>query len=237
MIGAVPPALRDARRRWVGLGWWVRAIAYRTDRFDPADVARYEDLADPRFQGQILVRSSSSPYNRALVASIVAADGSEEAETWVRGIVANLARPPQGGDTDQIEGLNAGDGGVAIVNTRYWARLAASDKVTERALLDGLALALPNQQDRGAMIDMIAAAVPKTAPHARAAERLLEYLLRPDIQEKLAGADFDYPVRQGVPVAPTLPPLAGVKIDSAGIAKLGTVVPEAEQAIAKAGWE
>jgi iron(III) transport system substrate-binding protein len=237
VIEAVPAPFHDKDRRWVGLDWWARVIAYRKDRFGAEDVTRYEALEDPRFQGQILIRSSSSPYNKALVAAMIDADGAEEAESWAQALVQNLARPPQDGDTGQIEALSQGLGGIAIINTRYWARLAASDKVTESELLDGLGLVFPNQADRGTMIDLFAGAVPRSAKNPDEAERLLDYLLRPDVQQKLSAADLDYPARPRVPVPSALPPVESFKIDSASIAKLGIVMPEADRVIAKAGWE
>jgi len=233
----VPEPLRDPKRRWVALTWWARCIAWRRDRFQLDDVQRYEDLADPKFQGQLLVRSASSPYNRALVASMIAADGVEDSTVWARGVVANLARPPQGGDTDQLQALADGEGGVAIVNSRYWARLAASDKVSEQAVLDGLALGFPNQADRGTAIDIVGAGIPRAAPHVRAAQQLLAYLLRTEIQAALAATGPDFPARPDAGTPDSLKQLGPFKPDLAAVRQLGALEPDAEQVLGAAGWE
>ncbi|MEI9987390.1 MAG: extracellular solute-binding protein [Aliidongia sp.] len=219
------------------MSYWARVIVYHKDRVDPADVANYEDLADPKLKGRIVVRSASSPYNIALVASLIDADGTEAAEDWARGLVANFARPPQGGDSNQLEALAAGDADIAVVNTRFWARFAASDKVTETEVVDNLAVTFPNQASRGAQIDLVGAGLLKDAPHPKSAEALVSFLLRPDIQAKFAGADFEYPVRPEVPAVPVLAALGPFKSDTAALGKLGKFAPEAEKVMARAGWE
>ena len=234
---AVPRDFRDPSDRWVGLCYWARIIAYHKDRGDPADIASYEDLADAKLRGKIAVRSASSPYNIALVAALIDADGTEATEDWARGLVANFARPPQGGDSNQLEALASGDADIAIVNTRFWARFAASDKVTETELLSDLGVVFPNQAARGTQIDLAGAGLLKDAPHPKSAIALVAFLLRPDIQAKFAGADFEYPVRPDVAPVPVLAGLGPFKADTAALGKLGKFAPEAEKVMARAGWE
>jgi|HubBroStandDraft_1064217.scaffolds.fasta_scaffold00007_50 iron(III) transport system substrate-binding protein len=234
---AVPGDFRDPADRWVGLAYWARVIVDRTERVDPADVANYEDLADPKLLGKIVVRSASSPYNIALVASMIDADGTEAAEDWARGVVANFARPPQGGDSNQLEALASGEADIAIVNTRFWARFAASDKVTEHEIVEDLSVVFPNQAGRGTQIDLVGAGLLKDAPHPRSALTLIGFLLRPDIQAKFASADFEYPIRPDVPAPPVLAALGPFKTDRTALAKLGKFEPDAEKVMARAGWE
>jgi iron(III) transport system substrate-binding protein len=233
----VPPDFRDPDGLWVGLAYWARVIVGHKERVDPADIANYEDLADPRLRGRIVVRSASSPYNIALVASLIDANGTENAEDWARGLVANFARPPQGGDSNQLEALAAGDADIAIVNTRFWARIAASDKVTEQEIVENLHLVFPNQAGRGTQIDLVGAGMLKNAPAPKLAMRLIAFLQRPDIQAKFASADFEYPVRPDVPAAPVLAALGSFKMDRAALGKLGKFAPEAEKVMSRAGWE
>jgi iron(III) transport system substrate-binding protein len=233
----VPQDFRDPDALWVGLAYWARVIVDHKDRVDPADIANYEDLADPKLRGRILVRSASSPYNIALVASLIDANGTEAAEDWARGLVANFARPPQGGDSNQLEALAAGDADIAIVNTRFWARFAASDKVTEQEIVENLGLVFPNQAGRGTQIDLVGAGLLKNAPAPKLAVKLIAFLLRPDIQAKFASADFEYPVRPDVPAASVLAALGSFKMDRAALGKLGKFAPEAEKVMARAGWE
>ncbi|HLZ74796.1 extracellular solute-binding protein [Phenylobacterium sp.] len=237
ILQAVPANLRDKTNQWIGLVYWARVIAYEKDRFKPEDVANYEDLADPKFQGQILVRSASSLYNQALVASMIASLGTAPTETWARGLVANLARPPQGGDTNQLQAMAEGEGSVSIINTRYWARFAASDKVTEQEVVANVGLAFPNQANRGTEVDIAGAGISRWSAHPRAAAMLLEFLLKPEVQKQFAAANFEYPVVAGVEPAPVLAGLGPFKIDSLAVGKLGKFAPEADEAMARAGWE
>lgn len=236
-LQAVPTNLRDKNAQWVGLAYWARVIAYEKDKFEPADVANYEDMADPKFRGQILVRSASSLYNQALVASMIASQGTVPTESWARGMVANLARPPQGGDTNQLQAMADGEGSVSIVNTRYWARFAASDKVTEQEVVANVGVAFPNQGNRGTEVDIVGAGITRNAPHAKAAVQLLEFLLKPEVQKQFAAANFEYPVVAGVEPAPVLAGLGPFKIDGLAVGKLGKFAPEADAAMARAGWE
>lgn len=237
VLQAVPANLRDKNAQWVGLAYWARVIAYEKDRFEPADVATYEELDDPKFQGQILVRSASSLYNQALVASMIASLGAVPTETWARGLVANLARPPQGGDTNQLQAMADGEGAVSIINTRFWARFAASDKVTEQEVVANVGIAFPNQANRGTSVDIAGAGISHWAKHPHAAAMLLEFLLRPETQKLFAAANFEYPVVAGVEPAPVLAGLGPFKIDGLAVGKLGKFAPEADAAMARAGWE
>jgi iron(III) transport system substrate-binding protein len=237
VLKAVPANLRDKDNQWVGLAYWARVIAYDKDRFSPADVADYEDLSDPKFQGQILVRSASSLYNQALVASMIASRGTAPTEAWARGLVANLARPPQGGDTNQLQAMADGEGTVSIVNTRFWARFAASDKVTEQEVVANVGIAFPNQANRGTEVDIAGAGISRWSAHAKAATMLLEFLLQPEAQKQFAAANFEYPVVAGVEPAPVLAGLGPFKIDGLAVNKLGRFAAEADAAMARAGWE
>jgi iron(III) transport system substrate-binding protein len=234
---SIPRDFRDPAGRWIGLAYWARVIVEHKDRVEPAEIANYEDLADPRLRGRVIVRSASSPYNIALVASLIDANGTEAAEDWARGIVANFARPPQGGDSNQLKALAAGEADIAIVNTRFWARFAASDKVTEHEIIENLAVVFPNQANRGTQIDLVGAGLLKNAPHPKSAQTLIGFLLRPDIQAKFASADFEYPVRPDVPAPAVLATFGPFKMDLAALSKLGKFTPEAEKVMARAGWE
>jgi iron(III) transport system substrate-binding protein len=236
-LQAVPAAFKAPDDQWVGLAYWARIIAYDKDKFAATDLANYEDLADPKFQGQILVRSASSLYNQSLAAAMIASRGVQPTETWARGLVANQARPPQGGDTNQLQAMANGEGSVSIVNTRFWARFAASDKVTEQEIVANVGVMFPNQANRGTAIDIVGAGIARWAPHPQAAMALLEFLLKPDAQKQFAAADFDYPVVAGVTPAPVLAGLGGFKIDAAAVGQLGKLAPQADAAMARAGWE
>ena len=146
---------------------------YDKEKGAPQGLARYEDLADPKFRGQICARSAAHPYNVSLAASILAADGPEKTEEWARGVVANMARPPQGGDRDQFRAIPAGQCGLAIANTYYLAGIGASERAEDKALFARIGVVFPNQApgDRGAHVNISGAGLVKTAPNRDAAAR------------------------------------------------------------------
>jgi iron(III) transport system substrate-binding protein len=200
----VPAHLRDPDGLWYGLAMRARVLVYAKGRFDPAQLSTYEALAEPRFQGKILVRSSTSVYNLSLVGSILAADGPEATEKWCDGLVANMARPPEGGDTDQITALAAGVGDVAISNSYYLARMQASTNPAEKAVGDQVAVFFPNQGDRGTHVNVSGAGVLKSAPHKANAIKLIEYLTAPEAQRYFADISLEYPANPEVPPHPVL---------------------------------
>jgi iron(III) transport system substrate-binding protein len=163
---AVPAHLRDSDGYWFGLTKRVRLIVYSTERVKPGDVPTYEGLADPRWKGKLLIRSSNHIYNQSLVGSLVAAHGEAWTETWIKGVVDNLARAPKGGDTDQIRAVAAGEGDLAVVNHYYLANLMKSKKPEDQAVVAKVAAFVPNQGSRGAHVNVSGVGILKTAPHS-----------------------------------------------------------------------
>jgi len=202
----------------------------------PSELPTYESLADPKWKGRILVRSSNHVYNQSLIASIIAADGPEKAEAWVKAVAANLARPPKGGDTDQIKAVAAGEGDVAISNTYYFARIAGSDKPEDKAIAAKLGIVFPNQGDRGTHVNISGAGVTKFAPHKDSAMKLLEFLVTPEAQRIFAEGNNEYPVRSGVPTTAVVASWGPFKGDPVGAATIGKFQPEAVKIADRAGW-
>jgi iron(III) transport system substrate-binding protein len=134
----VPAALRHPEGLWFGFSMRARPIFYAKGRIDPKSIRDYEDLADPKFKGKVCIRSSSNVYNLSLMSSMIAAHGPEKAEAWARGVVANMARSPKGGDTDQLKAVAAGECDIAVANTYYFVRLMKSKKPEDRAVAEKL---------------------------------------------------------------------------------------------------
>ena len=233
---AVPAHLRHPDGLWYGLAMRARVIVYDKARVNPAELSTYEALADPKFKGRILVRSSSSVYNLSLMGSIIAADGPEKAEAWAKGLVDNMARPPEGGDTDQIEAVAAGVGDIAISNTYYFARLLASEKPEERALAEKLAIFFPNQGDRGTHVNISGAGILKAAPNRENAIKLLEYLVLPEAQRYFADISLEYPVNPAVKPHPVLAAFGDFKQDTLNAATYAANSIEAAEIMDRAGW-
>lgn len=232
----VPEHLRDPEGHWFGLTQRARILAYATDRVDPGELSTYEDLADPRWSGRLIVRSSENIYNVSLLASMIAANGAEEAEAWARGVVENLARPPQGNDTDQILDVAAGVGDVAIVNTYYVGRLLHDEDPAARELAQRVGVFFPNQEGRGAHVNVSGAGVTAHAPNPENAVRLLEFLVGDEAQRIFAETNFEYPVRDDVPWAPTLQEWGQFRADTLSLQRLGELNGEAVMIFDRAGW-
>ena len=164
----------------------------------------YEDLATPKWKGRILVRSSENIYNQSLLGSIIGHHGLEGAREWAEGIVANMAQPPRGGDRDQVKAVAAGVGDVAIVNSYYVGLLFNSDDAEERALQEKVAVFFPNQDGRGAHVNVSGGGVTAHAPNKVNAIRLLEFLTSEEAQRSFAQGNYEYPMSPAVEWAPTL---------------------------------
>ncbi len=233
---AVPAALRDREDYWYGLSQRARVIFYVKDKVDPNELSTYEALAQPRWKGRICIRSSGNIYNQSLVASMIEAIGVEKTETWARGLVANFARKPGGGDTDQLRAAAAGLCDIAIANTYYFGRLLNSEKEKDRKVADSLAVFWPNQSDRGAHVNVSGAAITRHAKHPQAAQRLLEFLVNPESQAWYAEVNNEFPVVPGAKVSSTLESWGPFKADSLNLTRLGENNRAAVQLMDRAGW-
>jgi iron(III) transport system substrate-binding protein len=198
---SIPAQFRDGKGYWFGLTKRTRILVYNKELVNPKDLSTYEDLANPKWKGKILVRSSTSPYNRSLIAFMIANNGFDKTKKWATGIVDNMARKPSGGDSDQIHAVAAGEGGVAIVNNYYFARMvSAKEKGVEK-----LGIFFPNQKKgKGVMVNISGAAVVKNAKNRNNALLLLEFLVSKKAQKLYTQRNHEYPVVEGVEVSDIL---------------------------------
>ena len=232
----IPAALRDADGHWFGVSKRARVIIYSRAQGLPETLRRYEDLARPEFRGTVLIRAAAHPYNLSLMGSIIVHAGAEAAEAWARGVVANMARPPQGGDTPQIEAAAAGQGRFAVSNTYYLARLAASPRPAERAVAERVAVLFPNQADRGTHVNVSGAGLVRSAPNRELGVRFLEHLTGPRAQELFASGNFEYPVVADVPLHPAVAAFGSFREDALNAAAYARVSAQALQIMQRAGW-
>lgn len=233
---AIPARYRDPQGYWFGLGLRARTLFYSVDRVAPASLSTYEALTDAKWKGRILVRSSSNIYNQSLLASLVFHLGSGKAEAWARGIVANLARKPQGGDRDQLRGIAAGIGDVAIANHYYYAQLKASKKERDRKVVEKVKPFWPNQSGRGVHVNVSGAGVAKYAKHKANAIKLIEFLASVAGQKLYADYSFEIPVRPGAEASPIVKSLGTFKADVVDLEILGRNNAEAVRTFDRAGW-
>lgn len=233
----IPASLRDPDGYWFGLAKRARVIVYNKDTVDPSELSTYEDLADPKWKGRVCIRSSTNIYNQSLLGSMIESDGAEATETWAKGIVANLAREPEGGDTDQILAVAAGQCDVAVVNHYYWARLASSDVAEEQDAASKTAVFFPNQDGRGTHVNISGAGVIATSPNSDSAIAFLEYLTSPEAQEIFAQGSMEFPVVAGVEEPPVVASLDDFKEDAINVSSYGENNPEAVQIADRVGWK
>ena len=233
----IPRELRHPGGLWYAFSVRARPIFYLKGAVNPGDLRDYEDLANPRFKGKICVRSSSNIYNLSLMSSMIASSGPEKAETWARGVVANMARSPKGGDTDQLTALAAGECQVAVANTYYYLRLAKSAKPEERAVADKIGVVFPNQASRGAHVNISGAGVAKHAPNREAAIQFLEYLSSPEAQAYFANGNNEYPVVGSVKDNKELVALGDFKRDNVNVSLYGRNQGAAQMIYDRAGWK
>ncbi len=232
----VPASLRHPDGQWFGFSQRARLIFYDKKRIQAGEIETYEDLADPRWRGEVCIRSSGNIYNLSLLGSMIAADGEAAAEAWATGVVANFARAPQGGDTDQIRAVAAGECGIAVANSYYYARLLRSSKDSDRAAAQAVGVVFPNQKGRGTHINISGGGVLKAAPHPDAAVRFLEYLASDEAQRFFSAGNNEYPVAVGVAPNATLSALGDFKADTLNVASLGENQPLAQRIFDRAGW-
>lgn len=232
----VPEAYRDAGGKWTGLTTRARVLVYHKDRVNPADLSTYEALADPKWRGQILTRTSQNQYNQTLMASMVAALGQEKAEEWARGLVANFARDPQGNDRDQVKALAAGLGSIAIVNTYYMGLLYSSELEEERAVVQNLGIFFPNQNDRGTHINISGVGLTAHAPNRENAIKLIEFLLSDHAQQKLANSNYEYPVSARVPWPSLVQQWGQFRPDTLQLSELRNYLQESMFIFDRTGW-
>jgi iron(III) transport system substrate-binding protein len=233
----VPETLRDADKQWYGYTVRARVIMHAKDRVQAGEIKNYEDLADPKWRGRILVRSSGNSYNQSLLASLIAANGEEKAAVWAKAVVGNMARAPQGGDRDQIKGVAAGLADVCISNTYYLGLLANSEDAADREAASKVVVVFPNQDGRGAQCNIGGAGLAKHAKNVENATRYLEFLTSPEVQKMIANGSHEFPVNLDVTLSPTHEGWGKFKMDYETFPKLGEYQETAVRVFDRAGWK
>ena len=230
LIRAVPAALRDPGNRWFGLSKRARTIAYNPTRTGPGELSTYEDLADPKWNGRLCLRTSKKVYNQSLVAALIARHGEAETERIVAGWVANLAADPFGNDTKTLQAVAAGRCDAAIVNTYYYGRLMRKEPGLD------LALFWPNQDAQGVHVNVSGAGVTARARHPAAARRFLEWLAAPAAQDLFASLNLEYPVREDLPPAPAVAAWGEFRGDAVNLSEAGRLQAAAVRLMDRAGY-
>ena len=228
---------------WFGFSTRARVVVYDKQKVKREDVDTYEELADPKNKGKVCIRSGSHPYNLSLFAAMTEHLGDKKTEEWLKGIVANLARNPKGGDTDQIKAVGAGECQIAVSNTYYIARLLRSNSTEDKALMDKVGVVFPNQASWGTHLNIAGGAVARHAKNTAAAVKFLEYLASPEAQAYFADGNNEWPTARGVKVNnPALQAMSGTpngsfKAETLPLSTVGANAVKVQQMLDRVGFK
>jgi iron(III) transport system substrate-binding protein len=237
----IPASLRarddGGGTEWFAMSTRARVIVYNKATVDATGIRTYQDLAKPSLKGKVCTRSGAHPYMLSLIGAISEHIGEAQTEQWARGVVANFARPPRGGDTDQIKAVASGECGVALTNTYYLVRMMRSDAAADKEAISKVGLIWPNQDTTGTHINVSGAGVLKNAPNRDAAVQFIEYLASDEAQVYLANGNNEWPAVQSAVVHnPTLSGLGTFKADPLAVSSIGRAQVTAAKIIDRAGW-
>ncbi len=241
---AIPAAYRAAAgadgTTWFGFSTRARVVVYDKVKVKREDVDTYEELADPKNKGKVCIRSGSHAYNLSLFGAVTEHLGEARAQQWLQGVVANLARDPKGGDTDQIRAVGAGECQVAVSNTYYIARLMRSTNPDDKALMEKVGVVFPNQASWGTHLNIAGGAVARHAKNTAAAVKFLEYLASPEAQNYFANGNNEWPTAKGVKVTnPALQAMSGgdFKAETIPLAAVGANAVKVQQMLDRVGFK
>ena len=233
----IPAHLRSNDGTWYGFSTRARVFVYDKARVKPQDVDTYEELADPKNKGLVCTRSGSHPYMLSLIGAMSERIGEAKTEAWARGVVANMARPPRGGDTDQIRAVASGECGVALTNSYYWVRLLRSADPKDKEVVSKVGFIWPDQDGGGAHVNVSGGGVAKNAPNRAHAIAFLEYLASDTAQKYFAEGNNEWPVVKSATTSnPALASLGSFKVESVPISSVGKGQIAAQRILDRAGY-
>jgi iron(III) transport system substrate-binding protein len=233
----IPANLRANDGSWFGFSTRARVIVYDKAKVKPQEVDTYEKLAEPANKGRVCTRSGSHPYMLSLLGAMVERSGEAAAEAWARGMVANMARPPRGGDTDQIRAVASGECGVALTNSYYFVRLMRSNDAKDKEVVQKVGFLWPNQATSGTHVNVSGGGVARNAPNRDNAIRFLEYLASPQAQAYFANGNNEWPVVKGATIAnEALASLGKFKVEQVPISSIGKGQIAAQRILDRVGY-
>jgi iron(III) transport system substrate-binding protein len=238
----IPATLRgkDAGEgsQWFGFSTRARIVVYNKMSVKKDDVDTYEELGDPKNKGRVCTRSGSHPYNVSLFGSMTEHLGAEKTEAWLKGVVANMAREPKGGDTDQIKAVASGECKVALTNSYYLARLMRSEKPEDRAVVEKVGMVFPNQQTTGTHVNVSGGAVARHAKNRDAAVKFLEYLASDQAQVYFAQGNNEWPAVRSVKLDnPALEAMGSFKTETVPVSVIGMNQVKVQQMLDRVGYK
>ena len=233
---AIPANLRQPDGQWYGFSRRARVVAYDPAKVQPSEIDTYEDIASPRFRGKLCVRSSDNVYNLSLMGALIEAWGEEKAKAWAEGVTANLARPPEGGDRDQIRAVAAGVCEIALTNSYYYIRMANGEDAADKAVTETVKLAFPSLDGQGAHVNVSGGGVAANAPNRDNAVLFLEFLASPEAQAMVATMNYEFPAVASVTTPAPVDAYADFQAHPMSVAAFGPHQAQAQSIMSAAGW-
>jgi iron(III) transport system substrate-binding protein len=233
---AIPPQYRDPAAHWYALSLRSRVVYVSTERVRQ-DTITYEELADPKWKGRICIRSGQHPYNIALIAAIIARKGEVAAEDWLRGVKANLARKPSGGDRDVAKDIMAGTCDIGLANAYYIGLMQNREGPERREWVNAVRVVNPRFEDGGTHVNVSGALVARYSPNRDNALKLMEFMVSDQAQNVFADVNFEYPVRKGVPVNPLVASFGPLNADDTPVARIAELRKTASELVDKTGFD
>lgn len=237
LLSRLPEGFAPTDNAWTPITMRARVIVYAKDRIKPEDAPKtYADLADPKWRGKVLIRSSSSHYNQALLASILASKGKSSALKWAQGVKDNMARPPQGGDRDQVRALAQGLGDIAVTNSYYLGLLEQADDEKDQAARAAVNVVFPDQNSRGTHVNISGGGLVKGAANTENALKLLQYLTSPEVQAQYQKLTSEFAVIKDLAPEPLQKAWGEFKPDFESLHELAGHHEEAVKLFDVVGW-
>ena len=239
LTDGIPESLIDKNRFWIPVTYRSRVLVYSNERVEKSELSTYEDLANPKWKGRLLVRSSSNSYNQALMSSLVANLGEDATQEWTKSVVSNFARDPKGNDRDQVKAIAAGQGDVAIVNSYYIGLLLSSENEEEVNAGNAISVFFPNQGEgeRGSHINVSGVALAKNSPNKSNALKLIEYLTSDEAQEIYVNNTFEYSVKPNIEPNDIVKEWGAFRKDPLDLNMLGVRRNDAIRIFDAGGWK
>lgn len=232
----IPANLQDTDNQWFGFSQRGRIIFYDKDTVSNPPQT-YLDLAKPEYKDLICIRSSTNTYNQTLLAALIEHEGEAGAKAWAEGVRANMARNPQGGDTDQLRGIVSGECGIAVSNTYYFARALRTDVDGLSAEIEKVGFVFPDQNGNGAHMNLSGGGVAAHAPNRENAVKFLEYLSSEQAQIYFSAGNDEYPTVANVPLADSVAQLGEFKADEVSLSAVAQNLPLAQKIFNAVGWK
>ncbi len=234
----IPAQYRHPENLWFGLTTRSRVIYYAKDRVKESELSTYEDLADPKWKGRICMRTSKHIYNRALMASMIAAHGEADAKNWAMGLKENMARKPSGNDRAQVKAVKEGVCDIALGNNYYYGKMKFNDKKPEqKEWAAAVNMFFPNQSDRGTHVNISGVAMTKSSKNSDQAQQLMEFLSGEAAQQMYASVNYEYPVNPGVAWDSEVKSWGTFKADTVSLQTIADNAPSAIKIFNEVGFE